>query len=258
MRIYFCIAGAACLLYYLLLAVYSRRLRSTFAAFWLITGGIHLILGCMPLPVSAEYVLGAACLVGWMVFLAAEFRIVRAMSSSCEERLDWIIILGAQVRGTRITNSLRRRLDRGLSYLGEFPGTKVIVSGGQGPGEEITEAEAMARYLMENGIPEEQIFLEDRSTSTRENLRFSRAFTDPEHDRVGIVTNDFHIYRSGLIAGQEGYRNLYLLPADSNPVFQLNYLVREFFAVFYVKAAGRKRRKGSVGKNAGEGNGPDA
>lgn len=92
----------------------------------------------------------------------------------------------------------------------------------------------MAEYLMENGVPSEQIFKEDKSTSTRENFRFSRIYADEEHEKVGIVTNDFHIYRSSLIARQEGYQKIYLIPADSNPVFQLNYLVREFFGVIQV------------------------
>ena len=92
----------------------------------------------------------------------------------------------------------------------------------------------MAGYLLEKGVPRGQIFLEDKSASTRENLRFSRKYADAERDKVGIVTNDFHIYRSSLIARQEGYRNIYLIPADSNPVFQLNYLVREFFGVIQV------------------------
>ena len=100
----------------------------------------------------------------------------------------------------------------------------------------------MAEYLIVKGVPEEQIFMEDRSTSTRENLRFSRQFADAAKDLVGIVTNDFHIYRSSVIARQEGYRKLYLIPADSNPVFQLNYLVREFFGVIYVRMMGGKYR----------------
>lgn len=243
MRYYFLIMGCLCILYYLILVFYSRRLRSTFAAFWLISGGVHLVLGCAPLPVCAYTVLGWSCLVCWLVFLAVEYRIIRCMSARCDEELDWIIVLGAQVRGRYITNSLRRRLDRALDYAQRFPDVKVIVSGGQGPGEEVSEAEAMAEYLAENGIPRRRIFQEDQSASTRENFRFSRKYADGEHDRVGIVTNDFHIYRSSLIAGQEGYRNIFLLPADSNPVFQINYLVREFFGVMQVillKMAGHK------------------
>ena len=226
--------GCLCILYYLVLALYSRRLRSTFAVFWLISGGAHLLLGCAPLPVYAYTMLGWICGACWIVFLSAEYKIIRGMYERCDEELDWIIVLGAQVRGRYITNSLRRRLDRALAYAGRFPGVKVIVSGGQGPGEAVTEAEAMAGYLLEKGVPRGQIFLEDKSVSTRENLRFSRKYADAEHDKVGIVTNDFHIYRSSLIARQEGYRNIYLIPADSNPVFQLNYLVREFFGVIQV------------------------
>ena len=234
MRYYFLITGCLCILYYLVLVFYSRRLRSTFAAFWLISGGVHLVLGCAPLPVYAYTTLGWICGACWIVFLSAEYKIIRGMYERCDEELDWIIVLGAQVRGRYITNSLRRRLDRALAYADRFPGVKVIVSGGRGPGEAVTEAEAMAGYLLEKGVPRGQIFLEDKSVSTRENLRFSRKYADAEHDKVGIVTNDFHIYRSSLIARQEGYRNIYLIPADSNPVFQLNYLVREFFGVIQV------------------------
>lgn len=231
MRYYFLIAGSLCILYYLILVIYSRRLRSTFAAFWLVSGGVHLLAGCMPLSAYVyticAWVYAALCI----LFLSVEFKILRAMAAGPEQGADWIIVLGAQVRGTYITNSLKRRLDAALFYLKRSPQTKVIVSGGRGPGEDISEAEAMLGYLMKHGVPKEKIFLENRSTSTRENLRFSRKYADAEKDRVGIVTNDFHIYRSSLIARQEGYQNIIMIPAGSNPVFQINYLVREFFAV---------------------------
>lgn len=243
MKYYFLIVGCLCLLYYLILIFYSRRLRSTFAAFWLISGGVHLLFGCAPFPVCVYTILGWFCLIGWMIFLFVEFRIIRSMSAECDEPVDWLIVLGAQVRGTYITNSLKRRLDRALAYSKQFPGVKVIVSGGQGPGEDISEADAMAEYLIQHGIPEERVFREDQSTSTRENLRFSRKYADAERDRVGIVTNDFHMYRSSVIARQEGYRNLYFLPADSNPVFQINYLVREFFGVIHVWISGKNFQK---------------
>lgn len=239
MRYYFLIAGILCILYYLVLVFYSRRLRSTFAVFWVITGGVHLVFGCAPFSASVYSVLKWLCLFCWAAILLVESRIIRAIFAKCDEELDWLIVLGAQVRGTHITNSLRRRLDSALEYQKKHPGVKVIVSGGQGPGEAVTEADAMAEYLIENGVPEEQIRREDRSTSTRENLRFSRKFADAEQDRVGIVTNDFHIYRSSVIARQEGYRKLYMIPADSNPVFQINYLAREFFGVVYVWVKGK-------------------
>ena len=234
MKYYFLIAGSLCILYYMILVIYSRRLRSTFAAFWLVSGGVHLVLGCAPLPVYLYAVLRWLCLVCWGAFLFVEVKIVGGMRTGVDAQANWIIILGAQVRGTYITSSLKRRLDAALCYLQHSPETKVIVSGGQGPGEEISEADAMAGYLEEHGIPKKQIFRENRSASTRENLRFSREYVDVEHDRIGIVTNDFHIYRSSIIARQEGYRKICRIPADSDPVFRLNYMVREFFGVIYV------------------------
>ena len=211
MQIYFLITGILSILYYLILVFYSRRLRSTFAVFWVILGGAHLC-----------------------IFIVIEARIIKAMLSRCDRCADYIIILGAQVRGKKITDSLKRRLDKGLEYLRRFPDTKVIVSGGQGPGEDISEADAMAGYLTECGILPDRVIREERSTSTRENLAYSRKFLDPANQSVGIVTNGFHMYRAALVARQEGYRHIHMIPATSNPVFQINYLVREFFAVLYL------------------------
>lgn len=243
MKYYFLITALLCIIYYFLLVWHSRKLRSTFAVFWLFTGGVHLIAGCAPLPVYIYKILGILCVLGWMCFLFTEFCIVTGMFCRNTGKTDCIIVLGAQVKGTKITDSLKRRLDRALLYLESFPDTTVIVSGGRGPGEQITEAEAMAGYLIQNGIDAAHIIKENKSVSTRENLKYSRKFLDPRHDSVGIVTNGFHMYRAVLIAEQEGYYNIRKIPASSNPVFQLNYLVREFFAVLQVWTAKKRKRK---------------
>lgn len=234
MRVYFLTTGFLCILYYAVLVYYSGKLRSTFAVFWLLTGGVHLVIGCAPLPACVYTVLLALCAAGWVFFLLVEVCIIRSMFPGRDREADCILILGAQVRGTKITDSLRRRLERAAGYLEQHPGTKAVVSGGQGPGEEISEAEAMAEYLIRRGIFPDRIELEGKSTSTRENFRFSRKYIDARHSRVGIVTNGFHMYRAVLIAKQEGYQELCRIPATSNPVFQVNYLVREFFAVISV------------------------
>ena len=233
MKYYFLITGILCILYYLMLVWHSRKLKATLAVFWGFAGGAHLIIGCAPLPVYVYTFLTAACGVCWLCLIIVETRIFSAMLSRCDREVDCIIVLGAQVKGKKITDSLKRRLDKAVLYLGKFPDTRVIVSGGQGKGEDITEADAMADYLIRSGIDAEMIIREDRSVSTRENLRFSGRYIDPEHDIIGIVTNGFHMYRACLIAKQEGYRNVYKIPASSNPVFQLNYLIREFFAVVH-------------------------
>ena len=243
MRAFFLAAVFFCIGYYLILAVYSRKFTSTFAGFWLAAGGVHLVLGCVPPFSAAGRIAAAAAAAVWILFLCVEFRIILAMTAAGRERADCIIVLGAQVRGRNITDSLKRRLDRTLEYLRKFPETRVIVSGGQGPGEEIAEADAMAEYLVQNGVRESRIFKEDKSTSTRENLRFSRKYADVKNEKIGIVTNGFHIYRASLIAGEEGYKNICAIPASSNPVYQLNYLVREFFALLQFYVFRRRRRK---------------
>ena len=101
MQIYFLITGILSILYYLILVFYSRRLRSTFAVFWVILGGAHLVIGCAPLPVYMYTVLGVLCTAGWCIFIMIEVRIIKAMLSRCDRRADYIIILGAQVRGKK-------------------------------------------------------------------------------------------------------------------------------------------------------------
>ena len=246
MKIYFWCAGIFGLIYYFVLVFYSGKWNSTFSGFWLAAGGVHFLLGCVPLSFQAHPLILTLYLCGCAVFLAVEIKIVHAMKFSYTGKLDFLIVLGAQVRGRRITNSLQRRIDRAAAYLIEHPDTEVVVSGGRGKGEEISEAEAMALDLVRQGIPRDRIYLEDQSTSTRENLRYSRQFLKPDIHRVGIVTNDFHLYRALQTGRQEGYKNLYGIAASSNPIFQLNYLVREFFAVLALWCAGRlyTRKKG--------------
>lgn len=167
------------------------------------------VFGCVPLPAYVESVFGWICLGLWILFLTVEIKICLGMFSKPERGAQWIIILGAQVRGRKITDSLKRRLDAAIHYLEENERTMVVVSGGRGPGEDISEADAMEQYLIEQGVAENRIRKEDQSVSTRENLSFSRRFIDPKHETVGIVTNNFHSYRAKLLAEQEGYAHVF-------------------------------------------------
>ena len=91
------------------------------------------------------------------------------------ENLDYLIVLGAHVDGTRLTLALLERTRRALQYLKENPRTIAVLSGGRGSGEQISEAQAMFHYLTAHGIPKERLILEDRSVNTKENLAFSLA-----------------------------------------------------------------------------------
>lgn len=158
--------------------------------------------------------------------------IISGMFSPGRTDYEYLIVLGAQVRGTQITDSLLRRLKRACRYLEEHPDTKVIVSGGRGKGEDIEEARAMEDYLLDCGIEKSRIIKELRSRTTRENLMFSAGFFEKEQAVTGIVSNNFHVYRACCYARKLGYQKVYPVPAGCHPVLFVNYAVREVFAVW--------------------------
>ena len=144
---------------------------------------------------------------------------------------------------TRITSSLKLRLDRAYIYAAGHRNVKIVVSGGQGRGEDIPEAEAMKEYLVGRGIERERIFPEDRSSTTEENLRFTaRLIPDIKEKKTGVVTNSFHIYRAWLLGKREGYQRLFPVSAKSEPVLYLNYMVREALAVLFLPGKGWRNR----------------
>lgn len=226
-------AGVISLLYYLLILLYTRRWTTTFSWFFAVFGagniGLVWILGLLGEP--ARKIILILYGLFWIVMLAVMVWIIGAMRAGVPQKLDWVIVLGAQVRGTKITNSLRHRLDAAIQYLSENEGTRVIVSGGQGKGEAVTEAFAMAEYLERHGISPERIYLEDKSESTRQNLELSAVIMKEKSKTVGIVTNNFHVRRALLLAGRLGYKQVFGISASSNPVVLVNYMVREFFAI---------------------------
>ena len=119
---------------------------------------------------------------------------------------DVLIVLGCAVRGERVSLTLKLRLDAALEYLEHSPNTAVIVSGGKGDGENISEAEAMKRYLAAHGIDESRIITEDKSTSTWENFKFSKMILDQRFPgaSAAFVTTNFHVYRAGRVAIMNG------------------------------------------------------
>ena len=143
-----------------------------------------------------------------------------------------VIVLGCQVRGETPSIMLENRLDTALETLNEYPDTVCVVSGGKGKGEDISEAEAMRRYLTENGIPESRIINEDKSKNTRENISFSKEILDERGiDRAIIVTNDFHQYRADIYARRNGL-TIGHHSAETRRLNLLNYWVREWAALF--------------------------
>jgi uncharacterized SAM-binding protein YcdF (DUF218 family) len=124
------------------------------------------------------------------------------------KKSDCIIVLGCQVKGTYPSPFLAARLDEGIKLLKQGFSSYIIVSGGKGAGEEISEAEAMKNYLTSKGIDENRIIMEDKSLSTMENLKFSKAVMDSKGFKsVIIVSNKYHLKRASVMAVKNGITN---------------------------------------------------
>ena len=149
-------------------------------------------------------------------------------------KVDYVIVLGARLYGDIPSPALLERLKVAKEYLIENEDIKVVVTGGQGEDEYIPEAEAMAKYLMDNGIQKDRIIIEDKSTSTFENLQFGldiiREFDDNEDLEVLIVTNKFHMFRAKSLGNRLGMTT-YGLPSKTPPTIVLQSYIREYFAI---------------------------
>jgi len=155
-----------------------------------------------------------------------------------EKQADYIIVLGAGLDEGRTPNLiLQERLDAAIKYIDENPNEYVVLSGGQGADEYVPEAQAMSEYMQERGIDKEKIIIEDKSTDTNENLKFSKEKIE-EHShkplaesRVKIVTTDYHAFRSSILAKKNGYVNFDNYSSATVWYFIPPTHIREAFAV---------------------------
>lgn len=197
---------------------------------WFLLAAILLALGIGLLDVLPRIVKGIVVI----VFAAAIAVIV--ITWGCvlsdfgdrgRENLDYIVVLGAQVKKSGPSPVLRYRLDTALQYLNENPKTVCIVSGGKGYNEPAAEGSFMKEYLTEHGIDESRIIAETKSLNTAQNIENSARLFHPDTDSVGIVTNNFHVFRGLHIAKKKGYKHACGIAAPSNPFFLPNNMLRE-------------------------------
>jgi len=175
---------------------------------------------------------------GYFVFL--EVLINRDARTDTSVTADYIVVLGAGVNGTTPSLSLQLRLVAALDYMNEHPETIAVLSGGQGPGEEITEAQCMYDWLMDHGIDADRMWLEEQATSTWENLVFSKEMIDAKNNLpdsvVGVLSSEYHLHRAKLMAEQAGYEAPIGIAARTSPTLRVSYSIREAFGLthYYV------------------------
>ena len=144
---------------------------------------------------------------------------------------EYAIILGAKVNGEVPSLSLHYRIDAALEYAKKYPNVKLVLSGGQGPDEMMTEAEAMRRYLVDKGIEEERLIVEEESTTTYENLLYSKKLMPESVKSVTIITSDYHLVRARLLAEKIGFESTDAIAANTPKVVETKLKTRERLAL---------------------------
>lgn len=153
-----------------------------------------------------------------------------------EPESPYVLVLGAGVNGTVPSRTLASRLRAAQAYLEAYPEAVCIVSGGQGSGENITEAQCMYTWLTSRGIAPERIWQEDKATSTEENIAFTLALirekTGSLPEEMAVISSEFHLFRAGLMAQEQGFQMLGV-PARTTPMpLRVHYYFREMLALW--------------------------
>ncbi len=147
--------------------------------------------------------------------------------------LDYIIVLGAGLMGDRVTPLLKGRIDKSIEVFRVNDKAKLIMSGGQGPDEQVSEAQAMFDYAVSRGVDPEDIIMEDKSTNTKENLRFSKRLITIEQPRIAIVSSQYHIFRALLIANEMGIKAIGI-GKRTKRYYAINAFIREIIGYIYL------------------------
>lgn len=273
----FTAAALLCLVYYGIIVLYAG-FGTSFAVLWLLIGGffgataagIHIYQKYperMPLWIPVSFV--TLCASGLLILLVTQILIFGRIPATAEPSLDYVIVLGTKVKPDgSLSKTLKLRLDKALEYTKENPETVLILSGAKGDGEPCSEAEAMERYLLEQGAEKERLMREEQSFSTVENLAYSKILIEnreqqilqeqkqreeaemllraPEepgqsgkktsglserHLRIGILTSNFHLCRAGMIAKHQDYGTVYGIASESDKVLLVHFSLRDGIAI---------------------------
>lgn len=239
MNILFAIAGIAVIVYYIALGCTVRFGQSMMwvwplLAIFLLGRHVYYarFAAAYPLPRIAVTLFRTVVCAALVFFFVVEGIILKAGLVGAPGGLDYIIVLGAKVNGTTPGGALRNRIQVAYEYARANPDTIIVASGGKGDDEGISEAECIFNILVAKGIEPSRIIIEDKSTSTRENLFNTLELIDADaNTQIGLVTNDFHIYRALRLAETTPVGKYYGIRVSTSFISFPHYMMREFAAV---------------------------
>ena len=199
-----------------------------FGLFMIISNMFRIHLIKRKLPNTMNYIVRCIFVGVVLVFLVFESNVIFTMNKTAKQNLDYIIVLGARVKGQTPSKALQGRIDTAFTYLIKNPSTKVIASGGQGTDETMSEGECIAQTLREKGILPDRILVEGNSTTTVQNIKNSFRLIPKTNKTIGIVTSNFHVFRALKIASGTVGIHGYGISSSYSGILLPHYMVREF------------------------------
>lgn len=204
-------------------------------AFYEIT---HMLREKHPRVIKTIRKIFTVCLVlGLLIVGVTEAFIIKASFGDLREHVDYVVVLGAKVRITGPSASLWDRIHGAYDYLADHPDAIAIVSGGQGDDEPFPEALAMYHELINLGIDESRVWMEDKATSTWENLNFALDLieerTGERPEKLGVVSSEYHLFRASLFAGKCGVEFVGIPARTSRVTQMINHFMREVAGVWH-------------------------
>ena len=182
----------------------------------------------------------------FVLLLCAEIALVSfiaiyGFSDNVNYNEDAVVVLGAGIRGDKVTLPLKMRLDKAIEYHYKKPDALIVVTGGQGLQETVTEAYAMEKYLVQNGVDSSKILKEEKATSTFENMKYSKEILDNYFSNdysVVVITNNFHIFRGVTTAQNTGFEDVTHMHAGLQWYNIIPCFLRESLAVIKMIISG--------------------
>ena len=175
--------------------------------------------------------------IGLLLVAVTEVFILRGSFGDPDKSCDYVVVLGCHVRPNGPSLTLLDRINAAYDYLTEHPNVIAVVSGGQGFDEPMSEARCIYDHLVERGIDPERVWIEDKATSTWENLNFSldmiETKTGTRPNTLGIISSEYHLFRAGLQAKDCGVEPVRIPAATSVISQRVNHFMREVAGVWY-------------------------
>ena len=183
-------------------------------------------------PILVRRIVYACITVVMVVFMLCMTVMISHFNDKGQDELDDIVLLGAQMRDRRASIIFKYRLDAAYDYLIQNSDTVCIVSGAKGNNESVSEGEGGKEYLTSKGIAENRIIAETNATDTAQNIANSlEIIGDGDNLTIGIVTNNFHVFRGVHLARKLTDSEVCGIAAHTVPWYLPNNMVRECFGI---------------------------